>query len=144
MSHAQVYPSKPVRIVVAFTAVLVQAREKLVPRAVFPYAATSFARERALKGPLFNDWDWGGFFRFELPEIPGNIDGRGTIFGDDDLVSTLNTWRGRPGWRTDPNLDRAGFVIANVRTALSQLLQYDTRFKKVFEDDVAVRCSADV
>src|SRR4029453_2120187 len=46
--------------VVVFTAVLVQARERLAPRALFPYAAASFARERALRGPLYNDWNWGG------------------------------------------------------------------------------------
>jgi len=124
--------------VVAVTAALVQAREKLVPRAAFPYAAASFARERALRGPLYNDWNWGGFFRFQLPEIIGNIDGRGTIVDGELRVSTLNAWRGKPGWSTEPDLDRAGFVIANVRTALSQLLRYDARFKKVFEDEIAV------
>jgi hypothetical protein len=124
--------------VVVLTAFLVRARERLVPRALFPYAAASFARERALKGPLYNDWNWGGFFRFELPDIPGNIDGRGPIFGDELSVSTLNTWRGKPGWKTDPDLDRAGFVIANAQTALSQLLRYDARFTMVFEDDMAV------
>jgi len=124
--------------IVVLTAFLVRARERLVPVALFPYAAASFARDRALRGPLYNDWNWGGFFRFELPDIPGNIDGRGPIFGDELSVSTLNTWRGKPGWRTDPDLDRAGFVIANAQTALSQLLRYDGRFKMVFEDEMAV------
>jgi hypothetical protein len=124
--------------IVVVTAALVQARERLAPRALLPYAAASFARDRGLRGPLYNDWNWGGFFRFELPEVPGNIDGRGPIFGPELPGSTLNTWRGKPEWRTDPDLDRAGFVIANARSALAQLLPYDPRFKKVFEDEMAV------
>jgi hypothetical protein len=119
------------------SAALVRGRDDLIPRTIFPYGATAFVREKRLPGPLYNDWNWGGFFRFELPEIRGNIDGRGPIFGNEIPLAAANTWRGKPEWKNDADLAEAGLVIANVRSALTELLRHDPRFEKTYEDELA-------
>ncbi|MCL2447622.1 MAG: hypothetical protein FWD17_01605 [Polyangiaceae bacterium] len=113
-------------------------RESLVATDDFPFGAVRYAREHALAGPMYNHYDWGGFLRFELPDIPGNIDGRGTIFSTHEVEQSVATWRGEPGWADDPLLRKAGFVIAGIHSALAQLLRLDTRFHVAYEDPVAV------
>jgi hypothetical protein len=125
-------------VVAVFSAALVRRSDLLIGENLFPFAATQFARDEHLQGPLFNDFNWGGFMRFQLPETPGNIDGRGNIISVEEVVASIETWRGGPGWAKSQKLDEAGFVIANVRTALAQLLRFDSRFRVAYEDPVAV------
>lgn len=89
-------------------------------------------------GPLYNHYDWGGYLIWSLPELPVSMDGRSNLHGDDRLDRMMTTWQGLPGWDRDPELTRAGVVIAPVRTALSSLLLTDPRFAHVYEDSVAV------
>lgn len=122
----------------AFACAAAARRESLVAVNDFPFAATAFARDRALVGPVFGHHNWGGFLRFALPDVPGNIDGRGTIFPPAEIFANGATWSGAPGWADDAALKRSGFVVADVRTALSQLLRFDARFRVAYEDAVAV------
>jgi hypothetical protein len=124
--------------VAAFAWVAASRRESLVATDGFPFGAVRYAREHALAGPIYNHYNWGGFLRFELPDVPGNIDGRGTIFSTREIDDAGAAWRGEPGWADDPLLRNAGFVIASVHTAMAQLLRLDARFRVVYEDPVAV------
>jgi hypothetical protein len=113
-------------------------RDALAPTDEFPFGAARYAREHALAGPVYNHYNWGGFLRFALPDVPGNIDGRGTVFTTDEIVAAAAAWSGAPGWADDPPLQKAGFVVAGVRTAMAQLLRFDARFHVAYEDAVAV------
>jgi hypothetical protein len=46
-----------------------------------PVAALEFAQREKLQGPVFNDYDFGGFLIHA--GIPTFIDGRGELFGGD-------------------------------------------------------------
>jgi hypothetical protein len=50
----------------------------------------------------------------------------------------MATWRGQPGWDSDPELASAGVVIAGARAPLTSLLRRDDRFRLVYEDPTAV------
>ena len=104
----------------------------------FPVRAVSFVNANQLPGPLFNDYDWGGFLLWSLARLPVAIDGRLNLFGEDQLERSLNTWDGRPGWNSDPDLAGAKLVIANKQRMLVALLRSDPRFKIVYEDSMAV------
>lgn len=104
----------------------------------FPVRAVSFVNAHQLPGPLFNDYDWGGFLLWGLARLPVAIDGRLNLFGEDQLERSLNTWDGRPGWNSDPDLAKAKLVIANKQRMLGLLLRSDPRFKIVYEDSIAV------
>lgn len=103
----------------------------------FPVRAASYVSANQLPGPLFNDYDWGGFLLWSLPQLPVSIDGRLNLFGDDVLQRSLNTWRGGPGWNADPDLVRAKLVIANKQRMLASLLRSHPRFRIVYEDSMA-------
>jgi hypothetical protein len=104
---------------------------------VFPAAAVRHVAEHGYPGPLYNDFNWGGYLIFELPSLPVAIDGRTNLHGDERLIRFGSTWSGGPGWHDDPDLSAAGVVLADARAPLATLLARDDRFVLVFEDAVA-------
>jgi hypothetical protein len=103
----------------------------------FPVRAVDYVNAHQLPGPLFNDYDWGGFLVWSLPRLPVVIDGRLNLFGEERLERSLNTWNGYPGWKSDPDLAGARLVIGNKQRMLVSLLRSDPRFKIVYEDGIA-------
>jgi hypothetical protein len=109
----------------------------------FPVRAVAHVNAHQLPGPLFNDYDWGGFLLWSLPRLPVVIDGRLNLFGEERLERSLNTWNGHPGWKSDPDLAGAKLVIGNKQRMLVSLLRSDPRFKIVYEDSIAAVFVAD-
>ncbi len=109
----------------------------------FPVAASEFVKKEKLPGPLYNDFDWGGYLIWALPEYPVAVDGRTNLYGEARLIRSMNTWAGEPGWDADPDLVKAGVIIAPKKRKdkefpLTDLLRKDPRWQKVHEDNVAV------
>jgi len=78
----------------------------------YPVRAVEVIRERNLPGPMFNNFDWGGYLIWALPERPVSIDGRTNLYGEARLVRSIDAWSGDPGWEENPELNAAGFVVA--------------------------------
>ena len=107
-----------------------------------PVQAVQVVKQRHYPGPLFNDYNWGGYLIWQLG-LPVTIDGRAGLYGDSSIDRSVATWGGGPHWATNPQLQSAALVIAPVGDALTQLLRLDSRFELVYEDKVAavfVRC----
>jgi hypothetical protein len=105
--------------------------------AVFPLRAAEVVVEKGYQGPLFNDFNWGGFLIWSLPQFPVALDGRTNLHGDERILRVGNTWAGGPGWQDDPDLAEAGLVIAEAGAPLANLLRRDERFELVYDDPVA-------
>jgi hypothetical protein len=103
----------------------------------FPEDAAAFVEQAGYRGQLYNDYDWGGYLIWRLPQIPVGLDGRNPLHGDDRILRSVATWGGRPGWDTDPELAASQVVIGNVTRPLVALLRLDTRFRQVYEDKIA-------
>ncbi len=104
---------------------------------VFPAEAVTVVRERGYSGPLFNDFDWGGYLIWSLPSHPVIVDGRTNLHGDERLSRLGATWAGAPDWRDDPDLAAARVIIANASTPLAELLEADPGFERVHVDALA-------
>jgi hypothetical protein len=104
---------------------------------VFPARAAAVVAERGYPGRLFNDFNWGGYLIWSLPQRPVALDGRTNLHGDERMARIGSTWAGGPGWQDDPDLAAAGVVIAPADTPLAALLLTDRRFTLVHEDPVA-------
>jgi hypothetical protein len=66
------------------------------------------------------------------------MDGRTNIYGDERVERSIATWSGGRKWNADPELAVSRLVIADVEAPLTSLLRFDSRFKLVYEDEVAV------
>ena len=104
---------------------------------VFPVEAAAIVAQRGYDGPLFNDFNWGGFLIWSLPHLPVALDGRTNLHGDERILRLGNTWAAGSGWRDDPDLAEAGVVLADAQSPLATLLVLDDRFQLVYADPVA-------
>jgi len=104
----------------------------------FPEGAARFVEQHHLPGPLLNDLSWGGFLIWRLPQLPVAIDGRTNVHGDDRIREFYNLWTGKPGWASDPELERANLVITPKVSAIAALLRTDPRFAVAYQDPQAV------
>ena len=104
---------------------------------VFPVESAAIVAERGYIGPIFNDFNWGGFLIWSLPQHPVVLDGRTNLHGDERMLRIGNTWAAGPGWRDDPDLLAANLVLADVGSPLGNVLAMDERFEFVHEDAVA-------
>lgn len=104
-----------------------------------PMGAVAYIHEHHLQGPIFNDFDWGGFLIYALPEMPVVIDGRTNVHGQDEIARSLQTWNVLGNdWYDDPLLQKANLVIADPQFALTYALRMDPHFKIVFHDKAVV------
>lgn len=102
-----------------------------------PVDAVKAIRANGYAGPLYNNFDWGGYLIWAL-RTPVSLDGRAAFYGDRAIDRSIATWNAEPDWATDPQLKSAGLVIAPVKAPLTQMLRTDSHYKLVYEDKVAV------
>jgi hypothetical protein len=102
-----------------------------------PVRAVEVVKAKGWSGPLYNDFNWGGYLIWALRQ-PVSIDGRTNTYGDERLNRSYATWNAQPGWDSDPDLQKANLVIGPVNAPLTQLLRMDPRFEVAYEDKLAV------
>ena len=101
-----------------------------------PVRAVEAVRTKGYAGPLFNDFNWGGYLIWAL-RMPVSIDGRQNLYGDQRIDRSVATWSAQPDWASDAQLMKAGVVIGPVKAPLTQVLRMDPRFQLAYEDKVA-------
>lgn len=103
----------------------------------YPEAAIRFIKTGNFSGPIYNEYGWGGYLIWQLPDWPVSIDGRANLHGDERLRRYHDTWQAAPDWVKDPELAAAGLVITANDKPLLSLLKLDRRFTQVYADKVA-------
>jgi hypothetical protein len=101
----------------------------------YPLDAVSFIQEHHFPGPLYNNFNWGGFIIGSLPDYPVSIDGRTDLYGDDYFQQEIQTLMGRRA--EDQALDSANLVLLPSNVPLSSILQNSSQFKLVYTDNLA-------
>jgi hypothetical protein len=102
-----------------------------------PVRAVEIVRERGYSGPVYSNFNWGGYLIWDL-RAPVNIDGRQNLYGDKRIDRSVGTWNAEREWASDEQLFSAGVVIGPVAAPLTQVLRTDRRFQLAYEDKVAV------
>jgi hypothetical protein len=104
-----------------------------------PVAAVDYIRRADLSGPMLNEYVFGGYLMWALPEKKVFIDGRGDIY---DWTGVLQRY-GR--WATlseDPQilLDKYGIRLCLISKdcPMARVMPYLAGWRKAYSDDVAV------
>jgi hypothetical protein len=103
----------------------------------FPVQAAKVVGEKHYAGPLYNDFNWGGYLIWALPDLPVAIDGRTNLHGDERIEHFGDVWAGIPNAVEDEELLKAGVIIAPVNSPRASLLLRDPRFEEVHKDEIA-------
>jgi len=104
----------------------------------YPAGAAQIVQDRGYRGPLYNQFNWGGYLIWRLPDLPVSIDGRGNVHDAARIRHSSEIWSGEQHWASDPELAAARIIIAEKDFPLTQLLRLDSRFEIGYEDEVAV------
>jgi hypothetical protein len=102
----------------------------------YPVDAIRFIQEHHPPGPLYNNFNWGGFLVQNLPEYPVSIDGRTDLYGDDYFRQEMDTLMG--GRHDDQALNRANLVLLPTTVPLSRELEHSAQFRLVYADRMAM------
>ena len=132
--------SVAILVVIAFTMRITDLSEDTLRRKVsekLPAEAAAVVEERGYAGPLYNHFNWGGYLIWRLPGLPVAMDGRTNLYGVEKASHSLEVWAGGSSWSSDPELDAAGLVVAQIDQPLTSLLKRDPRFDLVYEDKIA-------
>ncbi|MBW3623810.1 MAG: hypothetical protein KY468_10435, partial [Armatimonadetes bacterium] len=104
-----------------------------------PVEAVEFLKRYPLPGPLFNEYRWGGYLIWHLPQAPVFIDGRAEVYYRksvfDDFVAIH---RMHPGWKEVLEKHRIRVVLAEHRMPYVRALMQDPAWTAVYQDPQAV------
>ena len=103
----------------------------------YPVDAVKFIQEHHLPGPIYNNFNWGGFLIGNLPDYPVSIDGRTNLYGDDALRQAFGTLMALR-WSEDQALNRANLVLLPTTVPLSRVLERSPQFRVVYADQLAM------
>ena len=103
-----------------------------------PVAAVEFVKRHHLGGPLYNDYNFGGYLLWQAPELPVFVDGRIEVYQGKVLDDHLRISRAEPGW--EALLDQYGvnLVIVRPERAIADALLQDSSWDLLYFDYNAV------
>ncbi len=106
--------------------------------ALFPVGAVSFLNSHPQKGNIFNQYEWGGFLEWNLPQVQTFIDSRTDIFEykgvlrDYFAIGTFND--------SQKLLDKykITYIVYPTHTPLAYFLANNARWEQIYQDNQAV------
>jgi len=126
-------------IVVVRQLVDFNAHQSTYESQLYPSAAVNVIKDQQLQGPIFNDYNWGGYVIWRLyPERKVFIDGRADVYRDAFLFDYVSTYNAAPTWRTQFQRFGIQTVVIDPQAPLATLLRRETGWRKMFEDTRAV------
>ena len=103
----------------------------------YPVAAVSYIQRHQLAGPLWNDFDWGGYLIGAIPRLPVLVDSRTEMYGQAFLSEYLKVARGLEP--PTAMFSRYGIHLALIRpsSALATELRANTHWREAYHNSLA-------
>jgi hypothetical protein len=104
----------------------------------FPVRAADYIGENHLPNPLFNEYKWGGFLTWYLPDYPVAIDGRRDLYGEEINERYFAVTNAELPLNSDPDFVGAQTILLPANSAMAEALATIPDFKVVYRDDLAM------
>ena len=109
---------------------------------IFPAKACDYIQKNHLAGPIFNDYGWGGYLMWRLPEYPVSIDERLNLYGDEFSEAYFEVITGKRKMETLPGFTSERIILLPVNLsmvkALTTIPVLQQQFREVYRDDMAI------
>jgi hypothetical protein len=127
-------------VVLAIAAARIPGRDALLSKMskTLPLKACDYIRDHHLPAPLFNNYEWGGFIAWYLPEYPVSIDSRNDLYGDDVNLRYFKITHGEAPMGSELHFAYAGTTIVPIDSPVAAGMAAGPRFTPVYHDDVAL------
>ena len=105
----------------------------------YPVKAVAAIQAKHYPGPLYNDFNWGGYLIWKLyPADRVFIDGRADLYGDEFMDQYSATYSLTGDWQRTLNRWQIATVMVPSQSALATTLPATGSWKPVFRDPHAV------
>lgn len=102
-----------------------------------PVGAVAYLQEEAPEGRLFNDYNWGGYLIWRLPQYPVFVDGRTDLYDDALLNDYLAIYQVAPGWETKLEEYEVDLALIDRQAPLAGALAGHAAWELRYEDALA-------
>ncbi len=104
---------------------------------IYPVDAVDFIKRHELSGPMWNDFEWGGYLVDALPNVPVSVDGRTELYGDPFMHEYARV--GLAFEPAQPVLDHYGvaFVLTRADMPLATELRQLPGWRETYHDELA-------
>ena len=108
---------------------------------LYPARACKYIESNHLPSPIFDEYRWGGYVTWMLPEYPVSIDERINLYGNEESATYFRVAKGEQRGDTLPSfvhsqtfLLPAGQGMARAFTSIPELQK---QFREVYRDDIS-------
>ena len=104
---------------------------------MFPAGAVSWLQSNEQPVILFNEYNWGGYLIYNLPDEKVFVDGRTDLYGDDILAEYVSIMKAGEGW----NVLLGDYGVDTLLLERDSTLEYVAQlegWKVVFRDATSV------
>jgi len=108
---------------------------------LIPYQAVEFLKANPLPAPIFNDFNWGGYLIWNLPETKIFIDGRMDNFiinGESFARQYAAVVNHEPQWQDILNKYQIQTILISNQHPIVRALKISPDWKLQYQDDIAV------
>jgi hypothetical protein len=103
-----------------------------------PVGAVDYIRRAGLSGPMLNDYGFGAYLIWAMPQHKVFVDGRGDVFDPTGILAAYGRWA---TLNEDPNLllekYRIRFCLLSRNAPMSHVLPYLAGWRRAYSDDTA-------
>ncbi len=104
--------------------------------AIFPVGAVEWIKENGQIEAIFNEYNWGGYLIYHLPEIPVFVDGRTDLYGDEILNDYLAVMRVDENWQEILSKYDSDILLLHKQSNLGRFAVQEG-WTVIYTDDVA-------
>ena len=138
------YVAAGVAILLALSLFFLPSSQTLKARLehVYPAKACEYIQQNHLPGAIFNDYAWGGYLMWRLPEYPVAMDERLNLYGDEFSAAYFEVIMGKRRMETLPGFAGERTILLPVNLSMTKALTtipaLQQQFREVYRDEIAV------
>jgi hypothetical protein len=102
----------------------------------YPVGAARILQAQKENGRILNEYHWGGYLDWTLPEQKFFIDGRTDLFGDELIFEWMQLMQASGNWKTRLDDWQIDWVLVEPGRPINQQLGSDTGWQPLYSDEV--------